>query len=88
MHQYVFEKDATVFQLQTRCIKRRLYPAAVQHPAGLDSSAKSLEGGKWADVNLTRHQGLVAADAVGVRAGHAIRMFSLLKGSGSLHSHT
>lgn len=81
MHQYVFEKDATVFQLQTAVYPKDVYiQPQFNLQAGLDSSAKSLEGGKWADVNWTRHQGLVAADAVGVRAGHAIRVFSLLKG--------
>lgn len=81
MHQYVFEKDATVFQLQTAVYPKDVYiQPQFNIQAGLDSSAKSLEGGKWTDVNWTRHQGLVAADAVGVRAGHAIRVFSLLKG--------
>lgn len=81
MHQYVFEKDATVFQLQTAVYPKDVYvQPQFNIQAGLDSSAKSLEGGKWADVNWTRYQGLVAADAVGVRAGHAVRVFSLLKG--------
>ncbi len=81
MHQYVFEKDAAVFQLQTAVYPKDVYiQPQFNIQAGLDSSAKSLEGGKWADVNWTRHQGLVAADAVGVRAGNAVRVFSLLKG--------
>lgn len=81
LHQYVFEKDATVFQLQTAVYPKDVYiQPQFNIQAGLDSSAKSLEGGKWADVNWTRFQGLVAADAVGVRAGHAVRVFSLLKG--------
>jgi hypothetical protein len=81
MHQYVFEKDATVFQLQTAVYPKDVYiQPQFNIQAGLDSSAKGLEGGKWADVNWTRHQGHVAADAVGVRAGLAIRVFSLLKG--------
>lgn len=81
MHQYVFEKDAAVFQLQTAVYPKDVYiQPQFNIQAGLDSSAKSLEGGKWSDVNWTRHQGLVAADAVGLRAGHAVRVFSLLKG--------
>jgi hypothetical protein len=81
MHQYVFEKDAAVFQLQTAVYPKDVYiQPQFNIQAGLDSSAKTLEGGKWADVNWTRHQGLVAADAVGVRAGNAVRVFSLLKG--------
>lgn len=82
MHQYVFEKDATVFQMQTAVYPKDVYiypQANIQ--AGLDTSAKGLEGGKWANVNWTRHQGHIAADAVGVRAGHAVRVFSLVKGS-------
>jgi hypothetical protein len=81
MHQYVFEKDATVFQLQTAVYPKDVYvQPQFNIQAGLDSSAKGLEGGKWADVNWTRHQGHVAADAAGVRAGKAVRVFSLLKG--------
>ncbi len=82
MHQYVFEKDATVFQLQTAVYPKDVYIyPQVNIQAGLDTSAKGLEGGKWANINWTRHQGHIAADAVGIRAGHAVRVFSLVKGS-------
>jgi len=81
MHQYVFEKDAAVFQLQTAVYPKDVYiQPQFNIQAGLDSTAKGLDGGKWADVDWTRHQGHVAADAVGVRAGHAVRVFSVLKG--------
>lgn len=81
MHQYVAEADAKVFQVQTAVYPKDVYiTPQVNIQGGLDAAAKSLEGGKWANVTWTRHQGLVAADAVGSRAGQEIRMFSLLKG--------
>ncbi|RTL70591.1 MAG: hypothetical protein EKK41_12255 [Hyphomicrobiales bacterium] len=81
MHQYVAEADVRVFQVQTAVYPKDVYiTPQVNIQGGLDAAAKSLEGGKWANVNWTRHQGLVAADAVGSRAGQEIRMFSLLKG--------
>lgn len=81
LHQYVAEADAKVFQVQTAVYPKDVYiTPQVNIQGGLDAAAKGLEGGKWANVNWTRYQGLVAADAVGSRAGQEIRMFSLLKG--------
>lgn len=81
MHQYLSQADAKVFQMQTAVYPRDVYiTPQVNIQGGLDAAAKTLEGGKWSNVNWTRHQGLVAADAVGLRAGQEVRMFSLLKG--------
>lgn len=82
MHTYVFEQNAATFQVQTA-----VYPKDVtlipqtNIQAGLDHAAKAMEGGKWASVSWVRHQGLVAADAIGVRGGSAVRVLSLLKGA-------
>ncbi|MDX2202131.1 MAG: hypothetical protein NW223_05235 [Hyphomicrobiaceae bacterium] len=81
MHQYLSEADARVYQLQTAVYPRDVYiTPQVNIQGGLDAAARTLEGGKWRAVSWTRHQGLVAADAVGLRAGQEVRMFSLLKG--------
>jgi hypothetical protein len=82
MHQYLVEQGAVAYVVQTA-----VYPADVNvsnHRAnlqgGLDNAAKNMEGGKWASVGWTTHQGLTAVDAVGVRDSHAIRSFSVMKG--------
>ena len=82
MHTYVALRDAATFQVQTTVYPRdvTLIPQ-VNIQAGLDSAAKSMEGGKWASVTWVRHQGLMAADAVGVRSGTAVRVLSLIKGA-------
>ena len=68
-------------------VQTAVYPADVNvsnHRAnlqgGLDNAAKNMEGGKWASVGWTTHQGLTAVDAVGVRESHAIRSYSVMKG--------
>lgn len=81
MHSYVFQRDAATFQVQTATYPKDVYivpQANIQ--GGLDSAAKNMEGGKWASVNWTRHQNLTAADAIGVRSGNAVRVFSVIKG--------
>lgn len=82
MHTYVYEKDAATFQVQTTVYPRdvTLNPQT-NIQVGLDNAAKAMEGGKWASVAWVRHQGLMAADAVGVRSGTAVRVFSLIKGA-------
>lgn len=82
MHQYVWAREATVYQLQTVVFPKdvNLVPQA-NIKAGLDATAKSLNGGQWQGLEWTRHQGLIAADAFGMRAGHAVRVFSVIKGS-------
>jgi hypothetical protein len=82
MHQYLLEQGAMAYVVQTA-----VYPADVNvsnHRAnlqgGLDNAAKNMEGGKWASVGWTTHQGLTAVDAVGVRDSHAIRSYSVMKG--------
>lgn len=82
MHNYVFERDAATFQVQTAAYPRdvTIIPQANMQ-GGLDSAAKAMEGGKWASVNWTRHQGLTAADAIGVRSGNAVRVFTVMKGA-------
>lgn len=83
MHSYVFEQNATTFQVQTALYPRDVnigYPQA-NIQGGLDNAAKGMEGGKWVNVSWTRHQGFTAADAIGVRSGHAIRVYSVVKGA-------
>lgn len=81
MHQYLSQTEAKVFQMQTAIYPRDVYlTPQVNIQVGLDAAAKTLQDGRWSNVNWTRHQGLMAADAVGTRAGQEIRMFSLLKG--------
>jgi hypothetical protein len=82
MHQYLVEQGDVAYVIQTA-----VYPADVNvsnHRAnlqgGLDNAAKNMEGGKWANVGWTTHQGLTAVDAVGVRDNHAIRSYSVMKG--------
>ena len=82
MHQYLLELGSVAYVVQTA-----VYPADVNvsnHKAnlqgGLDNAAKNMEGGKWASIGWTTHQGLTAVDAIGVRGEHAIRSFSVMKG--------
>ena len=82
MHQYLLEQGAVAYVVQTAT-----YPADVNVSnhrtnlqGGLDNAAKNMEGGKWASVGWLTHQGQTAVDAVGVRGGHAIRSFSVMKG--------
>jgi hypothetical protein len=82
MHQYLLEQGDIAYVVQTA-----VYPAEVNvsNPranlqGGLDNAAKNMEGGKWASIDWLTHQGLTAVNAVGVRAGNAIRSFSVLKG--------
>ncbi|MBI5623624.1 MAG: hypothetical protein HY924_07600 [Elusimicrobia bacterium] len=49
--------------------------------AGLNNSAKGMDGGKWISVTWKTHQGLVAVDAVGMRNGHELRTFSVMRGA-------
>ena len=82
MHQYLLEQGDVAYVVQSA-----VYPTEVNvsNPranlqGGLDNAAKNMEGGKWASVDWGTHQGLTAVTAVGVRSGHAIRSFSVLKG--------
>lgn len=82
MHQYLLEQGEIAFVVQSA-----VYPTEVNvsNPranlqGGLDNAAKNMDGGKWASIDWTTHQGLTAVGAVGVRSGHAIRSFSVLKG--------
>ena len=82
MHQYLLEQTAVAYVVQTA-----VYPADVNvsnHRAnlqgGLDNAAKNMEGGKWASVGWTTHQGLTGVEALGVRGEHAIRSYSVMKG--------
>jgi hypothetical protein len=86
MHQYVFERGDVAYVVQAS-----VYPddINVSNPklslqGGLDSAAKNMEGGKWATVDWVTQQGYTAVDAVGMRAGQAIRSFSALKGRQSV----
>lgn len=83
MHQYAFERGGATFQVQTAQYPKdvNVFQPQANIQVGLDSAARSLEGGKWATVGWTRHQGFTAADAVGIRSGHAVRVFSVLKGA-------
>jgi len=82
MHQYLLELGDTAYVVQTA-----VYPddVNVSNPrinlqGGLDNAAKNMDGGKWASVDWLTHQGSTASDAVGVRAGNAVRTFSVMKG--------
>lgn len=82
MHQYQLDQGAVAYVAQTA-----IYPqdVSIVNPqanlkGGLDNSAKNMDGGKWANINWVKHQGLTAVDAVGVRGGHAIRSYSVMKG--------
>lgn len=83
MHQYQLDQGTVAYVAQTA-----IYPqdVSVANPqvnlqGGLDNAAKDMEGGKWANINWVKHQGgLTAVDAIGVRGGHAIRSYSVMKG--------
>jgi hypothetical protein len=82
MHQYITEVGEIAYVVQTV-----IYPGDVDVTKpqaylqrALDSAAKNLDGGKWTSVEWTKWQGLSAADAIGVREGHAVRSFSTMKG--------
>lgn len=82
VHQYLLEQGDVAYIVQFA-----IYPEDinVSNPrtnlqGGLDNLAKSMEGSKWTSVEWVAHQGLTATDAVGVRSGHAIRSFSVMKG--------
>ncbi len=82
MHQFLLELGDTAYVVQTA-----VYPddVNVSNPrinlqGGLDNAAKNMDGGKWASVDWLTHQGSTASDAVGVRAGNAVRTFSVMKG--------
>jgi hypothetical protein len=81
-HQYLLEEENRAFIVQST-----VYPndvdvtkphATLQN--GLDIAAKRMEGGKWASLDWLQHDGLTAADAVGVREGQEIRSYSVIKG--------
>lgn len=79
---YLVEAGEEAFVVQTA-----VFPASVDtsNPrgnlqAGLDNAVKNMDGKAWKSVNWTTVQGLLAADVVGARNGHAIRSFSLMDG--------
>ena len=82
VHQYLLEQGEVAFIVQFA-----VYPddINVANPrtnlqGGLDNLAKSMDSAKWGSVDWVTHQGLTATDAVGLRSGHAIRSFSVMKG--------
>ena len=82
LHQYLLEMGEVAYIVQTG-----VYPddINVSNPrvnlqGGLDNLAKGMEGGKWASVDWVTHQGLTAADAVGLKNGRAIRSFAVMRG--------
>jgi hypothetical protein len=101
MHQYLLEQGSAAYVVHTT-----VYPSEVDtsNPkanlaARLESTAKTMQGGKWTSIDWSKHQGLVAVDAIGGQSGHAIRSYSLMHGSrlitltyagpaGSTHSAT
>lgn len=82
MHQYLLEKGEIAYVVQTAVYPKDVNVAAPQTnlQAGLDNAAKGMEGGKWTSVDWVKHQGFAASDAIGLRSGHAIRSFSVMKG--------
>lgn len=82
VHQYLVERGEMAFIVQTAVYPDDINVAnpRVNLQGGLDSLAKSMEGEKWASIDWVKHQGLTASDAVGLRNGHAIRSFSVMKG--------
>jgi hypothetical protein len=83
MHAYLVDQGDEAYVIQTA-----VYPADVDVSspktnlqAGLDNAAKSMKDGKWTSVEWLEHQGLVAVDAVGTRAGLEVRNYSVIKGS-------
>jgi hypothetical protein len=82
LHQYLLEMGEVAYIVQTG-----VYPddINVSNPrinlqGGLDNLAKGMEGGKWVSVDWVTHQGLTAADAVGLKNGRAIRSLAVVKG--------
>lgn len=82
MHQYLLEHGDVAYVAQTA-----VYPPDVNVSnhrtnlqGGLDNAAKNMAGGKWASVGWGTYQGLTSVDAIGERANHAIRSFSVMKG--------
>lgn len=82
MHQYLLEHGDAAYVAQTA-----VYPPDVNVSnhrtnlqGGLDNAAKNMAGGKWASVGWGTYQGLTSVDAIGERANHAIRSFSVMKG--------
>ena len=82
VHQYLLEQGDVAYIVQSA-----VYPddINVTNPrlnlqGGLDNLAKGMEGSKWGSIDWVTHQGMTAADAVGLKNGHAIRSFSLMKG--------
>jgi len=82
MHQYLLEQGDVAYVVQSA-----VYPTEVNvtNPranlqGGLDNAAKNMEGGKWGSVDWVTYQGQTGVSATGVRGGHAIRSFSVLKG--------
>jgi hypothetical protein len=82
MHQYLLEHGNVAYAAQTS-----VYPADVNVSnhrtilqGGLDNAARNMAGGKWASLSWGTYQGLTSVDAIGERANHAIRSFSVMKG--------
>ncbi len=82
MHQYLLEQGDVAYVVQSATYPTEVNVAnpRVNLQGGLDNAAKNMEGGKWASIDWVTHQGLTAVNAIGVRSGHAIRSFSVLKG--------
>jgi hypothetical protein len=82
VHQYLLEEGDVAYILQTAVYPEDINVSnpRVNLQGGLDNLAKGMEGAKWASVDWVTHQGLAAIDAVGLRSGHAIRSFSVMKG--------
>jgi hypothetical protein len=82
VHQYLLEQGDVAFIVQAATYPEDIN---VSNPrtnlqGGLDNLAKSMEGAKWSSVDWVTLQGLTATDTVGLRGGHAIRSFSVMKG--------
>lgn len=82
MHQHAAEFDGRAFIVQTAVYPKDVYVNTPQAnlQGGLDAAAKSMDGGKWTSIAWTRHQGLIASDAIGQRGGLEVRTMSVLKG--------
>lgn len=82
VHMYFVETGGRAFIIHTA-----IYPPGldISNPrnslqAGLDNTVKNMTGGKWISVTWTKHQGLTAVEAIGLKNGYEVRSFSVLRG--------